>query len=111
MPGRVRHSAPIGDPWNATSQVGVLTASIEYASALPYLGLGFETQASKSGGFGFLFDIGEAIGKPTVLLNSTSSGSSATLRADLNAEQAKLQDDANKVPLWPVISLGLTYRF
>jgi hypothetical protein len=94
-----------------TSQVGVLTASIEYASALPYVGLGFGTPASRNGGLGFIFDIGAGIGKATVALNSTNSASNAALRADLNAELATLQDDVNKVPIWPVVSLGLSYRF
>lgn len=101
----------INDVDYTQAQIGTLTATIEYASVLPYVGLGFGTPASSKSGFGFLFDIGAAIGKPSVLLSSSNSAANAALRADLAAEQATLQDDAGKAPIWPVISLGLSYRF
>ena len=91
------------------AQVGTLNATIKYSSALPYVGLGLGTPASKDGGFGFLFDIGAAIGKPTVSLSATGNG--ANLQSNLNAQQATIQSDANKVPLWPVISLGIVWRW
>lgn len=93
------------------SQVGVFTGSAKFGSVLPYVGLGFGTPASKSHGIGVVFDIGAAIGKPTVLLSSSNAASNAGLATDLRAENAKVQDDANRLPVWPVISLGLTYRF
>lgn len=109
----------VGKPTNGTmtinnvqytqAQVGTLNATIKYASALPYVGLGWGTPASKDGGFGFLFDIGAAIGKPTVAMSST--GSAPGLAANIAAQQATTQNDANKVPVWPVISLGFVWRF
>ena len=95
------------------SQVGTLDATIKYSSALPYVGLGWGTPASKDGGFGFLFDIGAAIGKPTVALSATGNtpGLAANLAANLAAQQATMQSDANKVPVWPVISLGFVWRW
>jgi hypothetical protein len=109
----------VGKPTNGTmiinnvqytqAQVGTLNATIKYASALPYLGLGWGTPASKDGGFGFLFDIGAAIGKPTVAMSST--GSAPGLAANIAAQQATTQNDANKLPVWPVISLGFVWRF
>ena len=94
-----------------SSQVGTFTSSAKYASVLPYVGLGFGTPASKSRGIGVVFDIGAAIGKPTVVLNSTNAANVPGLAADIRAERAKVQDSANKLPVWPVVSLGLTYRF
>ena len=94
-----------------SSQVGVFTASAKYASVLPYVGLGFGTPASKSHGFGVVFDVGAAIGKPTVNLSSSNAANVAGLPADINAEAAKVQKSADKLPAWPVVSLGLTYRF
>ena len=93
------------------SQVGNLTASIKYASVLPYLGLGFGTPAAKTHGVGVVFDIGAAIGKPKVALSSTNAGSTPGLQANINAQTVTMQENANKLPVWPVISLGLTYRF
>ena len=91
------------------SQVGTLSTTIKYSSALPYAGLGWGTPASKDGGFGVLFDLGVAIGKPTVALAST--GNAPGLAANVTAQQATMQTDANKVPVWPVISLGFVWRW
>ena len=95
----------------ACAQVGTLNYTAQWGSALPYLGLGFGTPAAKSSGFGFLFDLGVGIGKPTVSLTSTAGGGNAQLQSDLNAQIAKSQDDANKLAVYPVVSLGLAYRF
>ncbi len=94
-----------------TGQVGTLTETAQWGSALPYVGLGFGTPASKSAGLGFLFDLGVGIGKPTVTLTATGAGSNAQLNSDLNAQIAKQQKDANNIPVYPVMSLGLAYRF
>lgn len=93
------------------SQIGTFTASAKYASVLPYVGLGFGTPASKSHGIGVVFDVGAAIGKPTVNLSSSNAANVSGLQANINAETAKVRKVADKLPLWPVVSLGLTYRF
>jgi hypothetical protein len=93
------------------SQVGNLNASIKYPSAMPYLGLGFGTPASKAGGFSVVFDVGAAIGKPTVGLSSTNAGSTPGLQANLDAQTKTTQDSANKASVWPVISLGFVWRW
>jgi hypothetical protein len=93
------------------TQVGTLTETAQWGSALPYLGLGFGTPAARSSGLGFLFDLGVAIGKPTVSLTATGASSNAQLQSDLNAQIAKQESDANKIPVYPVVSLGVAYRF
>ena len=57
-----------------TAQVGTLTAEGKYPGVSPYVGLGFGTPASKGGGLAFLFDLGAAIGKPTITLTASGSG-------------------------------------
>ena len=90
-----------------SAQVGTLRTSSKFPGAMPYLGLGFGTPASRGGRVKFLFDLGAGIGKPTVALTSTGAGSNATLQADLNTQTAKTQKDLNKLAAYPVISLGL----
>jgi hypothetical protein len=99
----------INDVQYTQAQVGTLNATIKYSSAMPYAGLGWGTPASKDGGFGFLFDIGAAIGQPTTSLTATGNG--PNLQSNLNAQKAKMDDDAKKVPVWPVISLGFVWRW
>ncbi len=93
------------------AQVGTLTETAQWGSALPYVGLGFGTPAARSSGFGFLFDLGVAIGKPTVTLTATGAAGNAQLNSDLNAQINKQENDASKIPVYPVLSLGLAYRF
>lgn len=93
------------------AQVGTLTGTGEFSSAMPYVGLGVGTAASKHGGLGFIFDLGAGIGKPKISLTATGAASNAQLRNDLDAQITSTQKDLDKVPVYPVLSLGLIYRF
>ena len=100
--------------YEPASRVGDLIGTAKFASVLPYVGFGFGTPASRSRGFSVIADFGVAIGKPTLTLTSTTAAntSSTTLVTDLAAERRTLQDDyASKLPVFPVLSLGLAYRF
>jgi hypothetical protein len=100
--------------YRPASVVGTLVAAGKYASVLPYVGLGFGTPASGHRGVGFICDLGVAIGRPTVTLTSTTAATTTnpTLRRDLAAKQAEWQTDvADKIPVYPVLSLGVAYRF
>jgi len=92
-------------------QVGTLTAGLKFSSAAPYLGLGFGTPANKKGGLFLAFDLGVRIGKPTFTLSATGASGNAQLASDLTAQQNKSQTDVNKLFGWPVIALGIGYRF
>ena len=93
------------------AQVGTLTGTGKFGSVLPYVGLGVGTAASKHGGLGIVFDLGAAIGKPIIGLSASGAASNAQLLSDLNAQIATTQKDLNKVPVYPVLALGLIYRF
>jgi hypothetical protein len=100
--------------YRPASVVGRLVAAGKYASVLPYVGLGFGTPASNHRGVGFICDLGVAIGRPTVTLTSTTAATTTnpTLRRDLASKQAEWQTDvADKIPVYPVLSLGVAYRF
>ncbi|HEX3927426.1 MAG TPA: hypothetical protein VHW65_05470 [Gemmatimonadales bacterium] len=92
------------------SSVGTLTADAKFSSLAPYVGIGTGTAANHGGGVFFLFDLGVRIGKPTFSLATDNTGNS-TLVGDVNAQQAKTQTDFNKLPVYPVLSFGLGYRF
>jgi hypothetical protein len=93
------------------AQVGTLTGEAKYSGALPYVGLGVGTAASKHGGVGFVFDLGAAIGKPKISLTSTGASGNAQLQSDLTAQVATTQKSVNKVAAYPVLSLGLMIKF
>ena len=95
-----------------SSQVGTLTAEGKFPGASPYAGLGFGTPASHGGALKLLFDLGAVIGKPRILLTSTGAASNPQLASDLQAQEAKTQHDVRKyLKVYPVVSLGLGYRF
>lgn len=92
------------------STVGTLTGSGKFKSVSPYVGLGFGTPAASHAGLKLVFDLGVAIGKPTILLASTSSNTQ--VQSDVAAQQLKTQNDVNKyAKVYPVISMGLVARF
>jgi len=100
-----------GDKYSS-SQVGILTLQGKFRNAAPYLGFGFGTPASSGRALKLLFDLGGVLGKPTISLTSTGAASNAQLAADLQAQETKTQHDVRKyLKVYPVLSLGLGYRF
>lgn len=96
------------------SQVGTLSGAIGFNSSAPYFGIGWSTVGTKDTGLGFEFDLGALLqGSPTATLSATggSADSNATFQNDLHQEQGKFQNDVNNFKTYPVVSLGLVYRF
>lgn len=95
------------------AQVGVLSGAITFNASVPYLGIGWSTLGTESTGLGVEFDVGALFqGSPKVQLSATgAAASNAQFQSDLAAEQTKLQGDLNSFKTYPVVSLGLAYRF
>ena len=84
--------------------------TIKFKSVSPYLGLGWGHRPER-GGFGFFGDLGVAYGKPTVTLNVSDGLRQAAGDANIAAEQATLQDKANKAKFFPVLRIGVDYQW
>jgi hypothetical protein len=82
-----------------------LLAGISIYSTTPF-GDGSDTP-----GFHFTSDIGVMQEKPTATITATGAAASPALAADLAAAQAKMQNDISVLNLWPVIQVGVNYRF
>jgi hypothetical protein len=87
-------------------------------SVAPYIGLGWGKSVGTHEHLHFLFDIGAIYaGKPKVTLNAVCGPAAsvyecAFVQSDIQSERAKLQQDANNDAQWyPVVGLGLAYRF
>lgn len=91
--------------------IGTLTSSTSFASSSPYLGIGFDfTLADKLGlnlDFGLLWQ-----GEPEVTLEAGGSLSQDPLfQAALETERRQLEDEMSDFQAWPVVSLGIVYKF
>jgi hypothetical protein len=94
------------------SEVGLSGTVKSGRSLAPYLGIGYGNVARA--GVNFYFDLGIMfMGSPKASLVASCGGSAncAQLRNDLNAEQARLQDDLSRFKYYPVANIGLTIGF
>ncbi len=100
----------------SADDVGETTGTAKYDTISPYVGLGFGHPLSLDGRLAFTADIGVILtGSPKVELNAKCAVPNAMLcsqiEADALAEQAELQKEADELEYWPLLSLGLSYRF
>lgn len=96
------------------------TADVDWTKTVPYVGLGWGNLGG-SAGFHLTTDLGVLItGSPRASISvgcnpaGIPSGSTigcGTLAGDVAAEQVKLQNDVNKINVWPVFRIGIGYAF
>jgi hypothetical protein len=96
--------------------VGDARGHADFGSLAPYVGLGYGRALSANGHFSFMVDLGVAFpGSPDVSLDVTCNAPNATicaqLASDAAAEERELQDDADDYKYWPVLSIGVAYKF
>lgn len=95
------------------SEVGTLAGHITFNSWAPYLGVGLNTLGSEDRGVGF--EIGAGVfyqGSPSVALQANGPIAQVPdLRTAVLAEQQRLDDQWNSYKYYPVLNLGLVFRF
>ena len=109
-----------------------LNFRMDFAKTAPYLGIGW-TSGRGRGGLSFTADIGALIrSAPRVSANGQAEGCefavsrdgaaevdcsgiagvvAGELRNDLEREHRELREDLDKLKVYPVVSLGVSYRF
>ena len=93
------------------AQVGTAGARVDFRSAAPYLGFGWGHGGSDSG-LQFTSDIGViGQGAPRVQVNVSGAANNPALASNVQAAQVQLQSDLNSFRYYPVIQLGIGYRF
>lgn len=88
-----------------------VTARVRLPAARPYLGIGFGHAPNGKAGFSMYFDMGVAYGRPRVDLNVPASLAAQAGQANVDAERQQLQDKADKLRFYPIVKIGVTYRF
>jgi len=102
------------------SLVGTLHGKIDFATVAPYLGLGWGTAPRAGPGFGVSADLGVAFqGRPRVSLTPepppgsplNSPAAIAALAPELALEEAKVEQKIDNYRYFPVLTVGVSYRF
>ena len=100
----------IGDTNYNSTQISNLDVTVDFNDIAPYVGIGFGN-AVKSAGFNFVADLGVIFqGTPKSEISVTGTAANAAA-ADIAKEQADLDDALGSFKVYPVLAVGLSYRF
>ncbi len=110
------NSYQIDDQIYTSSEVGDLNAEIDFKSIAPYLGIGWGNPLADDSDWSFFMDLGIIFaGKPR--LDITSTGGTLSNDPTLLENIAQVEqdfrdtDEINYLKFYPVVSVGLNYRF
>lgn len=93
------------------AQVGTLNGEMAFRSMAPYIGIGWGNEF-RGGHWTFMGDIGALYqGSPKVTLSASGAASNPTLANDIAAQQQKTQNDVAGYKWWPLLQMGVAYRF
>jgi len=116
MDAKPAGSYDIGNSQYSAADIGTLTAKVSFNKIAPYLGIGWGKRESK--GFGMTGDIGVLFqGSPKLEMTATgpitdpSNPLHSQFTADLERERQSAQDDLSDFKMYPVLGIGLSYRF
>lgn len=98
------------------AQAGKVDGKVDFRTVAPYLGIGWGNAVADDKGWGLLSDLGVMFqgSANTALSNSGCSASAqicSRLASDLAAENSKFDDKVNKFKLYPVLRVGVSYKF
>jgi len=106
-------SEEIGGVTYTAAEIGTLSGDIEVDDLAPYVGIGLGDPISSGRRWGFYCDLGVAFtNAPDVDLSANGTkAADSTFQADLARERKDIEDDVDIFRFYPVLSLGLYYRF
>lgn len=96
------------------AEYGRLEGDVSFDDVAPFIGLGFDTTFQGSGNWGFSIVAGAAVfGSGDVTLDAVGGtlSNDPILQAELQNEIADIEEEIEDYELWPVVQLGLSYRF
>lgn len=97
---------------NTYSSLGQqIHAKATYPTLRPYLGIGFGHSPQATKGWGMFFDAGVAYGRPHLDFDVPSAIVAEAGQANVDAEEQQLRDKVNRFRIYPIVKIGVTYRF
>jgi hypothetical protein len=104
-----------GNTYNADN-AGRIDGKVDFRKVAPYVGIGWGNALAKDKGWGFTSDLGVLFqGSPNTSLVSSGCTLDAALctrlENDVAAENVKLRDKADSFKFYPVVRVGISYKF
>lgn len=104
-----------GNLYNAAT-VGNVTGKVDFNKFAPYLGIGWGRNRKEEKGWSFSTDLGVLFqGSPKTSLAATGCTAPAPVcnqfASDVARENAALADEVSKFKVYPVLRIGLSYKF
>lgn len=95
------------------SEVGTVRGNVSFRKLVPYLGIGWGTAPTASKGFTVTGEVGLMFqGDPDVRLSSDGTlANDPAFQSDLRAEEREVREDLAGLKTYPVLSVGVSYRF
>lgn len=107
----------IGDDDFTAEEVGTLAGSLDFGGTAPFIGLGWNNTFTRDRRVGFKFLVGAAFGSDPEATLARVGGMTlppadqARLEDELAAEEMEIESEADGFTAFPVVQLGLTFRF
>lgn len=102
----------IGDVSYTGAALGDLKAEAQYNQFAPYVGVGYGADFGNTGNWSFHMDLGVMWwGSPNVDLTASNENLVPGLAAELDKEAQKVEDDLKFMQWYPVLAVGVSYRF
>jgi hypothetical protein len=86
-------------------------AKARFPTVRPYIGIGFGHTPVATKGFSAFFDAGVAYGRPRIDFDVPAEIVAEAGAANVEAEKQDLQSKADKLRFYPIVKVGVTYRF
>ncbi len=95
------------------AEAGTVKVDIDFDDIAPYVGLGWGNTVAKNSNITFFVNLGVVFqGEPDVSIKTSGTlANNAQFLARVEAEKRELEDDLDSFDIYPVIALGLSYKF
>lgn len=103
----------IGGTTYPSALAGSLTGTVDFNTVAPYAGIGYGGSFSDTSNWSFFCDLGILFqGSPNVSYSATGPlASNPTFQANLEQERKELEEDIDEYQYYPVVSMGVMYKF
>lgn len=96
----------------SSAQVGSVNGNATWRRLSPYFGTGLDTTPRSHSGFGFVMDAGAFYqGSPNVTLVTSKTPTDPFFKANLESARQDFASRVNRLHVYPVVSVGTSYRF